>query len=1179
MSLHSRSAGIGAEVVGGRHAERREAVSAGSRCALRAACVLTMLVSLVAPARAGDGAETLTEKARLSLDAVPAAQPGASSGAGMIEDQPALVQSLETALVDIEERRLEQARVRLNVALEQATVPYYELLYAMARLKVASGHLGEARVAAEQALAARPEAVDAHYLLGRLHMGGERWEAALHHFRAATQAGPEAINNPRVTASWFLLGKCLEQTEYLTAAEEAFARFDEALFESHPEHRYDPVVEALAEDLPHGALYLRVALLDRLGEPARAAAVIKAALERSPDDASLKRMYARSLLDAGKAEAALSFCEAQLDLGADLALEAVEGQRGLLSLALEAARAAGRLESWTARVGEMVRDGRGQALGMTMAGALEDAEAYGAASKLWEALLAQSPGTADYAWALARARLLAGDAEGALRALGAFAGTHPEVQTVSWERYSQWLEAWAERAEWGETVRPFVSDSSEAIAPWARQSVGATAALGAGETTQAVTWLQAALDAAPENGLARWLLGDAHCRAYDWDAALAATEPLLKGEDVPAPAWFVRGKALAGLDQADRAEEAFEAAVKAAPDDAAYALRLGRHYRRSGTLIAAQRYFQQALSKDPRNPDALEELIEAYLGGGKLEIAQMQLAEAEALDLPEDALRRARTSIQFAKQPFQEAHLSALREQFAAHPEDAATGLKLAAGLYLRHTPEDALRVIERVLALEPENYRALLVAARVRMQLLEYAAAEEMLDTLAQRYPNRTEVLTLLGMVRLYQHERAAAQEVFRKILDVENLDTTTRRETRRHLLESYVEFSEYEPALELIDTWLEQEPEDRLLWLEKIIVLMAADREDEAIEMARRRLQEAPEDARLDRRAEFLQICMEAEKLDLAEEQVRGWLTANPDDPQYKQWLVQVLLAKEQPEEALDILAGITADTLLLDAALRRWRARCHAVAGRIDVAVEALEGLLEEPIFKARAAERSDLRLQLLQTLLRDDRYDDALERVDTWLAEIDPREPFERAALLEMRMVVLQAAGQTDEYVQTGMRLLDMDTGDAGVNNDLGYSLVDAGRNVTRAHDMIRFALSQQPMNAAFLDSMGWAEYKLGRYEEAVKYLERSVRLRTGKDPIVYDHLGDALYRLGREADARAAWEEALGFFEEQEADEDAPTEVERVREQLPEKLEALDEGRQPPVAPTADEQNATQGSRA
>jgi len=95
------------------------------------------------------------------------------------------------------------------------------------------------------------------------------------------------------------------------------------------------------------------------------------------------------------------------------------------------------------------------------------------------------------------------------------------------------------------------------------------------------------------------------------------------------------------------------------------------------------------------------------------------------------------------------------------------------------------------------------------------------------------------------------------------------------------------------------------------------------------------------------------------------------------------------------------------------------------------------------------------------------------------------------------------------------------------NYLGYSWVDRGRNIPEALTMLEKARALRPYDGYIVDSVGWAYYQLGRYDDAAKTLEAAVLLVPG-DPTINDHLGDALWRSGRRIDARFQWNHAITF---------------------------------------------------
>lgn len=102
-----------------------------------------------------------------------------------------------------------------------------------------------------------------------------------------------------------------------------------------------------------------------------------------------------------------------------------------------------------------------------------------------------------------------------------------------------------------------------------------------------------------------------------------------------------------------------------------------------------------------------------------------------------------------------------------------------------------------------------------------------------------------------------------------------------------------------------------------------------------------------------------------------------------------------------------------------------------------------------------------------------------------------------------------------------RALELNPDQPQVLNYLGYSWVDQGINLMPALDMIQKAVAAAPNDGYIIDSLGWAYFRLGRFEDAVQQLELAVQLRS-TDPEINDHLGDAYWRAGRQLEARFQW---------------------------------------------------------
>jgi len=126
----------------------------------------------------------------------------------------------------------------------------------------------------------------------------------------------------------------------------------------------------------------------------------------------------------------------------------------------------------------------------------------------------------------------------------------------------------------------------------------------------------------------------------------------------------------------------------------------------------------------------------------------------------------------------------------------------------------------------------------------------------------------------------------------------------------------------------------------------------------------------------------------------------------------------------------------------------------------------------------------------------------------------------------------------------------------VLNYLGYSLLEKNIKLDEALGMIERAVSAVPNDGYITDSLGWALYRLRRFEEAVKYMERAAEL-TPVDPIVSDHLGDTLWAVGRKLEAKFQWRRAMSF-------EPEDVDAKRIRRKLEIGLDAVlkEEGAEP-----------------
>jgi Tfp pilus assembly protein PilF len=108
-----------------------------------------------------------------------------------------------------------------------------------------------------------------------------------------------------------------------------------------------------------------------------------------------------------------------------------------------------------------------------------------------------------------------------------------------------------------------------------------------------------------------------------------------------------------------------------------------------------------------------------------------------------------------------------------------------------------------------------------------------------------------------------------------------------------------------------------------------------------------------------------------------------------------------------------------------------------------------------------------------------------------------------------------------------QVLAKDPNNATALNNLGYFLADHGERLEEALSMIQRAVRAEPTNASYLDSYGWAYFKLGKLKEAERYLSDAAR-RNPASATIQEHLGDLFQRLGQPEKAQTSWRKALSL---------------------------------------------------
>jgi tetratricopeptide (TPR) repeat protein len=171
------------------------------------------------------------------------------------------------------------------------------------------------------------------------------------------------------------------------------------------------------------------------------------------------------------------------------------------------------------------------------------------------------------------------------------------------------------------------------------------------------------------------------------------------------------------------------------------------------------------------------------------------------------------------------------------------------------------------------------------------------------------------------------------------------------------------------------------------------------------------------------------------------------------------------------------------------------------------------------------------------------EDAFNKAGTLTAKNE-----DRTYLLFLRGELAERQKHYEPAEQFFRQALELDPKSSMTMNYLGYMMADKGIKLTEALGLIRKAVELEPMNGAYLDSLGWAYFKLGQYELAEENLRQAVE-REQTDPTVHDHLGDLYEKTGRIRLAAAQWELSLKESAKSLAADLEPGDVAKVQKKL------------------------------
>lgn len=281
-------------------------------------------------------------------------------------------------------------------------------------------------------------------------------------------------------------------------------------------------------------------------------------------------------------------------------------------------------------------------------------------------------------------------------------------------------------------------------------------------------------------------------------------------------------------------------------------------------------------------------------------------------------------------------------------------------------------------------------------------------------------------------------------------------------------------------------------------------------------------PEDlpARLALRQEIFRLHMRAGDTAKAAQQLEGILADYPTNPQVHLLLGALCMDQKQFPEAerhleKAILLDPTVEPAYYDLIAVRLALR------RPDLAWETVEA--------ARAQFRPGCLVELYSGLVlaAQEEYPKALTHFAT--AELHARvsEPARLNDFFYFQVgAANERAGRYAEAETALRKCIELNPKHADALNYLGYMWADRGENLAEARQFIERALELEPDNPAYLDSLAWVLHKQADHAQALEHQLRALKLMPEPDATLLDHLGDIYAALGRQAEARDAWQQSL-----------------------------------------------------
>jgi tetratricopeptide (TPR) repeat protein len=449
--------------------------------------------------------------------------------------------------------------------------------------------------------------------------------------------------------------------------------------------------------------------------------------------------------------------------------------------------------------------------------------------------------------------------------------------------------------------------------------------------------------------------------------------------------------------------------------------------------------------------------------------------------------------------------------ELAPHSEEASQAL--VSLLVANGRIDEAKQMLAQQLAAStPEGLPATIVSVQRQLaRMTDRKRGTALLRELLEPYRDSLEALLTLAQTAMVSGERAVALTEARAAL-ARHPSSEVAALTLAQVIEDKAE------SANVLGDFLKANPKAREVRLAYSRMLFEQNRVADARAQFEILLQQYPNDQTTLYALGLLSV--QSGDLPSSEKYLSAYIATLGGQPDRERDASQALLILAQIAEDRNDISGAMKWLEMVDPANQAnylaatvKRAQLLARSGRLDEAREVLHNT---------DVEGDDERARLIVNeaqLLRDaGRLDDALKLVaDALKVQKD------NVDLLYEHAMLAEKANQLDLMERELRRIIQIAPDNQHAYNALGYSLADRNLRLQEAYDLIRKANELAPEDPFIMDSLGWVEFRLGRYEQAEKTLRRAFGIKA--DPEIAAHLGEVLWVLGREDEARQLWRDA------------------------------------------------------